>query len=240
MHISNSLSHRRTVYCATHWSNISSTRSSRREHDGILSLVQTYPPYYHTPSHNLAHHTSMAERGHLGQRQMYNMLRRTYYWPHKADNVYTTIAKWKGCAQSGCFYLHKLPLHLFLASGPLDFIAMEMIGPSLETKQGKQYICVKTHWYSKLARAILTSRDIIFANFDHITRSMDYRIRHSHLHTDEQRTAIWKCFTLVCGCLDVNHLTTTAYPPQFNGQAERFIRIIVARVRSHVAEHQVD
>lgn len=47
-----------------------------------------------------------------------------------------------------------------------------------------------------------------------------------------------KFFETLRTFLGVKDLTTTAYHPQANGQAERYNKIIVPRLRHHVAEHQ--
>lgn len=60
------------------------------------------------------------------------------------------------------------------------------------------------------------------------------------LVTDSDTNAFRKLIGTRCNFFGLKHLTTTPYHPQTNGQAERLNRILIARLRHYVAEHQHD
>lgn len=99
----------------------------------------------------LAHYPPIA--GHPGTRRMYDTLRRNFYWPHMANDVYTTVAQCASCVKNGSRHRDIRRLQLFLASGPLDFVAMDILGIIPKTKQGLHYNVVLTDRCSILTRA---------------------------------------------------------------------------------------
>lgn len=172
---------------------------------------------------------------------MFDKLRQTYYLPHMANNVYTTIAQCESCVRSGRRYRHKRNLQLFSASGPLDLGALDLPRPLSKTRQGNQYICLITDRYSKLMRAISTFKTSethmadIFVDYWVVPFGIP-----TYLLMDNGPQFVGKFLTLVCGHLGVEHLTKTAYHPQTNDQAKRFNRTLVTSIRHSVANHQRD
>lgn len=47
-----------------------------------------------------------------------------------------------------------------------------------------------------------------------------------------------KCLETICGFFGLKHLTTTAYHPQMNDQAEGYSKTMVDYLRHYVGEHQ--
>lgn len=78
---------------------------------------------------------------------MYNTHRRDFFWPHMANYVQKAIVQWASCAQNKSRYRHKRRLQVFPASGPLDFVAMDILVPLPKIQQENQYIVVKTDRY---------------------------------------------------------------------------------------------
>lgn len=127
------------------------------------------------------------------------------------------------------------------ALGLLEFIAIEVLRPLPRTTSGNQYAIVITDRYSKVTRAIPTSKTAsthaanIF--FEHWV--IPYGIP-KYLLTDNGPQFTSKFFAMICSLLGVKHLTTTAYHPQTKGQVEHYNKTIVTRLRHYVAEHQRD
>lgn len=92
--------------------------------------------------------------GHQAERNMYNTVRRKVYWPRMAIDVYTMV--------NNCFYrtysrakmMQTVHLKLSQASGPLQFISMDVLGPLPKTTSNNQLVVVITVLYSILTRAI--------------------------------------------------------------------------------------
>lgn len=112
---------------------------------GVLTSLQERILY-------LARHPHIA--GHENQRWMYDTMGRTYWWPHTASTVHSTITKCKRCARSGSQFRYKHPFQLFPASKFLYAIAMDKLKPFPKTSRDNRHVCVTTNRYSILIRAI--------------------------------------------------------------------------------------
>ncbi|CDF39905.1 unnamed protein product [Chondrus crispus] len=101
----------------------------------------------------LAHHPRLA--GHPGGTRMYYTLRREYYWPHMANDAFSTVRNCASCAAPrGTLVRHQKDLKLFPAAGPLDFVAMDLLGPLPKTAHGNRHVLVMTDRFTKLTRSI--------------------------------------------------------------------------------------
>lgn len=122
-------------------------------------------------------------------------------------------------------------MRLFAASKPIEFIAMDIVGPYPETVQSNQYILVTKNRYSKLTRALSTLKTtaIHVANVYMVHWLVSYGIQ-TYLLTDNQTRFVIKFIATVCTLLRVKHLTTTAYHPQTNAKVDRFNKIIFTRL----------
>ena len=188
----------------------------------------------------LTHYPRLA--GHPGGTRMYLTLRRDFYWPQMGNDVHAVARDCRSCAQMrGTRYKHQKYLKLFPAAGPLEFVAMDLLGPLPKTKSGHVYVLVITDRFSKLTRAIplgsTTASSVAKAFLEHWVYV--YGVP-NYLLTDNGPQFAAKFFDTVCGMLGVKHFFTTAYHPQTNGQAERFNKTILDRIRHYVVEHQAD
>lgn len=180
--------------------------------------------------------------GHPGARRMYDSIRREFYWPHMANDVYQVVKESNSCARMrGTRHAHQKHLRLFPANGPLEFVAMDLLGPLPKTTKGNQNVLVITARYSKLTRAVpltkTTANHVATAFLENWVIS--YEIP-NYLLTDNGLQFVAKFFAAICLYMGLNQVTTTAYHPQTNGQTERYNKTIVARLRHYVAEHQSD
>lgn len=66
--------------------------------------------------------------GHLGERCMYDSLRREYYLPHMVNVVNTTVIHCHECVRNKPWDKRRRPLKLFLASGSLELVTMDILG----------------------------------------------------------------------------------------------------------------
>ena len=188
----------------------------------------------------LAHYPLIA--GHPGARRMYDTLRAQFYWPHMANDIFQAVRDCRSCARvRGTTYKHRRFLRLFPAEYPLQFIAIDLLGPLPKSKRGNRHVLVVTCRFSKLARAIplarITSASVVRALLE--SWIYPYGLP-SMILSDNGVQFTSKFFEAMCTTLGVKHLTTTTYHPQTNGQVERYNRTLVARLRHYVAENQAD
>lgn len=158
-----------------------------------------------------------------------------------AQDVYHTVSGCHSCAKNGTLLKNKLHLQLFPATGPLEFVALDLLGPLPRTNKGNQYVDVITGRYSKLTRAIptghVTSTNVAYIVFNDWV--IPYGIP-TYILTDNGTQLTSKSFATLCTHLGTKQLTTTAYHPQTNGQVERYNKTIVTRLRHYVAKNQRD
>lgn len=164
---------------------------------------------------------------------------RKLFWPHMANDGYDTGDQCRSCARNGNRYRHKRSLQLFPLSGSLDFVAIDILRQLSKTTSKNRYVVVITDRYSKLTRAIMSSKTALahIVNTFLDQRIIPYGIR-SFILTDNRSQIVSKVFATLCGLLGVKHLTTTASCPQTNSQAEQFNKTVATRLRHFVGEHQ--
>lgn len=76
---------------------------------------------------------------------MYDSKRRELYWPYMANEVYKKVGTCHECAIKRDGLKRKHHLKLLPASGPLEFVAMNILGPLAKETSGKQFIFVITN-----------------------------------------------------------------------------------------------
>ena len=188
----------------------------------------------------LAHHPHLA--GHSGGTRMYYTLWREYYWPHMAKDVFSHVRNCASCAATrGTQVRHQKDLKLFPAAGPLDFVAMDLLGPLPKTAHGNRHVLVMTDRSTKLTRSIpLRTPTTSVVDNAFLDNSVYVYGAPRGVLTDNGPQVAAKFFDAVCALLGVRHYLTTAYNPQTNGQTERFNRTLVQRLRHYVEVHKWD
>ena len=132
-------------------------------------------------------------------------------------------------------------MKLFPATKPLEFVAMDILGPLPRTRHGMRFILVVTDRFTKLTKteALRTITAVSVAKAFCKTWVFNYGTP-KVLLTDNgaQFTAAFS--RNVCRILGIQKVFTTEYHPQANGQAERFNRTIMAAIRNYVSDTQRD
>lgn len=75
---------------------------------------------------------------HSDEPPMYDAMRSKFLWPQIESDVYQSISSFAICGLSCKTLDRKRHWHLFPGSRPLEFIAMDILGQSLRTKNGKK------------------------------------------------------------------------------------------------------
>ena len=180
--------------------------------------------------------------GHPGAHKMFLTIRRSFFWPGMAADVYETVRRCDSCARNRISENRRTnPLKLFPAKGPLESLAMDILGPMPRTRHGNRFLLVITDRYSKVTKTVplrvVTALSVARAFCDHWVFSYGAPVS---LLTDNGPQFTAKFFQAVCGELGVKKVFTTAYHPQSNGQVERYNRTILAALRGYVARRQDD
>ena len=189
---------------------------------------------------SLMHFTPMG--GHPGQTRMYATMRRVFYWPHMAADVLATVRDCASCARERLKQRkRKEPLQTFIAPGPLEDVAIDLLGPFSTTKQGYKSILVITDRFSKLCQVVPLRSTEAFACAVAFVEHWVYKFGSpARLISDNGPQFVSRFFKAVCRLIGVKTVPTTAYHPETNGQTERYNRSLLAMLRHYVGEHQDD
>ena len=121
----------------------------RSPHDGVVQMV--VPESLQPRVLYLSHYPLLA--GHPKSSRMYDSMRRNYFWRRMLDDVVQTCNDCRPCAEArGTRYKTQKPMKLFPAGKPLEFVAMDLLGPFPTTESGFTNILVTTDRFSKLAQ----------------------------------------------------------------------------------------
>jgi hypothetical protein len=89
--------------------------------------------------------------GHPGGTRMYQNIRRELFWPRMAIDIHYFVQNCASCARTRLLTQRKTTyLKLFPPPAPLEFVAMDILGPLPETKVGKRFLLVMVDRFSKL------------------------------------------------------------------------------------------
>lgn len=158
-----------------------------------------------------------------------------------ASGVHELLFKCESCRRHRASQKHQRRLRLFPASRPLEFVALNSLGPLAKRKQENRYVFVMKDLYSKLTRAIpipkTTAAQVDMVVFEY--RLMPYGILNT-IMTDHGLQFAAKFLAVLCASIGTKLIPTTEYHAQVNGQVERFYKTLVARLRHHIGKHQTD
>ena len=181
----------------------------------------------------LSHYTPLA--GHPGITKQFYTMRQNFYWPSMSADVRKVSQNCDVCAQERIkLRTHFAPLKLFPAQRPLEFVAIDILGPlERSAADGSRYILVMTDRFSKLTKAVplkkITAHKVAQAFLEHWCFNYGFP---AMLLSDNGSQFTAALFKTVCTELGIRQLFTTAYHPQTNGQVERFNRTILAGIRA--------
>ena len=189
---------------------------------------------------HINHYSRLA--GHPGGRKMYQAISKDMYWPALAVDCYATGRRCPTCAKNRIkLRQHVQPLQLFPPSGPLESVAIDVLGELLKTARGNQYLLVISDRFTKLTKTVplkgISAAEVAKAFVDHWV--FNYGAP-KELLADNGKCFTARFFQDVCRILNVHNMFTTTYHPQTNGQVERYNRTLKAAIRSYLDDHPVD
>ena len=136
---------------------------------------------------------------------------------------------------------HNSKLKTFPPSGPLEYIAIDILCELPRTPRGDRSLLVMTDGYSKLTRTVplkmITAETVAQAFISHWV--FVYRAL-MKLISDNGGKFTSRFILALCRILSIKSVFTTAYQPQTIGQVERFNRTLVSTLRHYLADNQRD
>lgn len=188
----------------------------------------------------LEHHPKSV--GHPGVTKMFRSMRKYYFWRNMYRAIEDTVRGCEHCARNNVQERTRVNhMKLFPANEPLEFVAIDILGPLPKTAHGNRFLLVISDRFSKLTRTVpmrtTTALAVAKAFCDHWIFAYGPP---RFLLSDNGTQFTAKLFVEVCRELGIAKVFTTAYHPQTNGQVERFNRTILNALRTYVAKSQSD
>jgi Integrase zinc binding domain len=82
-------------------------------------------------------------------------MRKQFFWPRMAAYIADTVRTCTTCAKNRIKErTHTSFLKLFPASAPLEYVAIDILGPLPKTGHGNRFLLVMTDRFSKLTRTV--------------------------------------------------------------------------------------
>ena len=102
---------------------------------------------------NLCHYHRLV--GNAGGTLMYQTMRQTSYWPSMSMDLYACVRACPPCARERMSVRkHSYFLKPFPRTRPLQFVAIDILGPLARTRQGNQFLLVISDRFSKLKKTV--------------------------------------------------------------------------------------
>lgn len=170
--------------------------------------------------------------GHMGAEKVLERVARKFYWPRMRQDV---IFFCKSCiicaARAGQGRQCKPPLQpIPPPSAPWETVAMDIVGFSRanRTIHGNEYCLVLTCLFSKWLIAIpmpnQEAETVVHALVDNM---LPHEGMPQHILTDQGVQFTSELMRVTCEIFQVDHLFTTTYHPQCDGQTERANRSLI-------------
>ena len=157
--------------------------------------------------------------GHPGRAKLYQTMRRAFYWPSMTVDIHHLVENCTTCAKNRMKEQKNVyPMRLFPATKPLEFVAMDILGPLPRTQHGMRFILVITDRFTKLTKtvALRTITSLAVARAFCRAWVFNYGIP-KILLTDNGTQFTASFFQNVCRILGIQKAFTAEYHPQTNG-----------------------
>ncbi len=182
--------------------------------------------------------------GHMGMSKTVAKVKSKYYWARLATDVRAYIRQCTTCARrKQPVPRKKAPLQQYQVGGPLERIALDIMGPLPETEDGNQYVLVIGDYFTKWVEAYPIPDQTVETVADKLVKEFCFRYGFPlSIHSDQGRNFEAKVFQEACKLFGVQKTRTTAYNPKSDGLIERFNRTILnaVSVMLEPLQHQRD
>ena len=193
--------------------------------DKTMLQLPVIPPKLRNDIMKAVHDNKRA--GHFAYRRTFARLRYRYFWNTMCRDVKEYTDGCETCARANVCRLAPAGLLVPLKPTirPFSRVGYDKMGPIHKSAAGNEVIFTITDYCTKtvLGRATATGRAVDAVNFllDQVINTFGAP---NEIITDNGREFCNSYFKELIVAYDINHVTTTAYHPQSNGQTERLER----------------
>jgi transposase InsO family protein len=176
----------------------------------------------------LAHYTKV--EGHPGATKLTAALSRQWFWPSMARECVAVVRSCPACVAKRLKRGPKqsVPLTIFPPIRPLEFVAIDVLGPLPTTPRGNRFVLCITDRFSKMSIAVrLREQTASVVAQTLVDRMIDvFGILVTLLFDNGSAFAI-KFFVVLTHVIGVKQVFTSAYRPTTNGQVKRWNATLV-------------
>ena len=161
--------------------------------------------------------------GHLGKRRTLLKIQQRFHWYKMRDHISRWIRTCDRCQRrKRPGKTPRAPLKKYTVGYPMERIAMDIVGPLIETPRGNKYILVICDYFSKWSQAFpLPNHTAKTVAEKFVTEWVALWGCPLSLHTDQGRDFESTLFKEMCTLLNIDKTRTTAYHPSSDGLVER-------------------
>ena len=179
--------------------------------------------------------------GHLGEKRVYDRLRRSYWWQGMRSDVRKHCRSCLPCAtRRGVGRATHPPLQPIPVGGPFHCIGVDILKLPL-TYDGNQYVLVFLDYLTKWVEAF----PIKDQKAETVARVLVEEVicRHGapeRLLSDRGSNFLSELVAEVCRLMQIKKINTSGYHPQTDGLVERFHRTLISMLSRYVEKHARD
>ena len=181
--------------------------------------------------------------GHLSARKTVSRLKTKYYW----TTIENDTRKWcKSCKicitrrNTGAKF--KVPLvPMPVPAAPMEFAAMDIVGPLPETQDGNKYILVFCDYLTKWPEAFAIKNQKAETIAQVFVENIVFRLgTPKKILTDCGKNFLSEIFKAITELFSILKLNTSPYHPQTDGLVERFNGTLINMLSSYTGRTQRD
>uniref|UniRef100_A0A3B1JTM8 Gypsy retrotransposon integrase-like protein 1 n=1 Tax=Astyanax mexicanus TaxID=7994 RepID=A0A3B1JTM8_ASTMX len=180
--------------------------------------------------------------GHIGVTKTLKRLRQRFYWPGCRADVELFVHCCDVCAaKKGPARAPRAPLHPYQCGGPMEQVAVDVLGPFPVTDSGNRYVLVAMDYFTKWPEAYAVPDQGADTTADVLVREFFCRFGvPEELHSDQGRNFESEVMAEVCRILGIHKTRTTPLHPQSDGLVERFNCTLAAQLAMVSSKGQRD
>ena len=184
-------------------------------------------------------HTAVTA-GHFGVAKTLHRIRQGFYWTgHTCD-----IRSWcrscsTCCARRAPARKHRAALRQYLVAGPMERMAMDVLGPFPESNQGNKVVLIVADYFTKWMEAFPLPNQEAETVAKKLVEEVVCRFGvPGQLHSDQGRNFESKVMAEMCRLLGIKKTRTTPLNPKSDGLVERFNRTILDVMAKFLQPHK--
>ena len=185
---------------------------------------------------------SGALEGHLGVEKTVSKIKERFYWPGMHQEVDQWIRTCPSCAtRKSAPQRNRGPLQTIKAGYPLQVVAVDILGPLMESVAGNSYILVAGDYFTKWMEAYAIPNQEAVTVARKLVDQMFCRFSPpEQLHSDQGKQFESAVLHEVCNILGMKKTRTSPYHPQCDGLVERYNRTLLDMLATTTQTHPFD